>query len=188
MLSYLCAKEANFSHQLTIQHIVCRMYTNQHVVYKYKFMICPFCRTTITKVVDKRDYEDSPVTRRRRECLSCKKRFTTYERMDLNDLMVIKKDNSRQPFSTDKMKSGILKALEKRPVSVEIVNNIINELESYIRTTYINEVTSSQIGEEVMKRLKQLDEIAYIRFASVYRSFTDIETFEKEINSLLQHK
>lgn len=149
-------------------------------------MICPFCKEN-TKVIDKRDYEDSPVTRRRRECLFCKKRFTTYERLDLNDLIVIKKDGRKESFSTEKIKAGIFRAVEKRNIDIETVNKIVNEIENTIRSKYVNEVHSDQIGEEVMRKLKDLDEVAYIRFASVYRSFKDIETFRDEVNKLL-HK
>ena len=151
----------------------------------YVKMICPFCKNT-TKVVDKRDYDDSPVTRRRRECLSCKKRFTTYERMDLTGLVVIKKDGKRESFNIDKVKNGVLRAMEKRPIDLETINKVVNEIETTVRSVYMSEVTSGQIGEEVMKRLKELDDVAYIRFASVYRSFKDIETFRDEVNKLLK--
>jgi len=145
---------------------------------------CPYCKSTETKVVDKRETQDQKSTRRRRECLKCKKRFTTYERIEQSDLIVIKKDNRREPFSREKLKSGIVKACQKRPVSYESIENVLNEIESQLRKKNKAEVTSKEIGELVMKKLKKLDKVAYIRFASVYREFQDIRSFEKELKSL----
>ncbi|MBM3200218.1 transcriptional repressor NrdR [Candidatus Woesearchaeota archaeon] len=147
-------------------------------------MRCPYCKSTETKVVDKRETQDQKSTRRRRECLKCKKRFTTYERIEQSDLIVIKKDNRREPFSREKLKSGIVKACQKRPVSYESIENVLNEIESQLRKKNKAEVTSKEIGELVMKKLKKLDKVAYIRFASVYREFQDIRSFEKELKSL----
>ncbi len=139
---------------------------------------CPFCSGE-TKVTDKRDGEES--TRRRRECETCGKRFTTYERAEIN-LLVVKKDGSREPYNREKIKGGMLRACEKRPVSMETIEQALTRIENSIRDT--NEVTSSDVGERVMSELKQIDKIAYIRFASVYREFSDISSFEKEVRML----
>ncbi|MDP2909411.1 MAG: transcriptional regulator NrdR [Nanoarchaeota archaeon] len=147
-------------------------------------MICPYCRSPDTKVVDKRETPDRKATRRRRECLKCKKRFTTYERLEQADLFVIKKDKRREPFNREKLKNGIIKACQKRPISHETIEKILNEIESELRKKNRTEVTSQEIGEIVMKKLKKLDQVAYIRFASVYREFKDISSFEKELRSL----
>jgi transcriptional repressor NrdR len=147
-------------------------------------MICPYCSSKETKVVDKRDNPNLNATRRRRECLRCKKRFTTYERTEQSDLIVIKKDKRREPFNREKLKNGIIKACQKRPVSYETIENVLNEIESELRKKSKTEVTSREIGELIMKKLKKLDKIAYIRFASVYRDFQDISSFEKELKSL----
>lgn len=141
-------------------------------------MECIFCGGN-TRVTDKRDIETG--VRRRRECTECGKRFTTYERIELN-LMVIKKDGRREPYSRQKLMRGINRACEKRPVSVERIENIVNDLENEIRS--YSEVSSKQIGELVMKHLLDLDKIAYIRFASVYRSFGNVRSFEREIKSI----
>ena len=145
-------------------------------------MKCIFCGGE-TKVTDKRDSEGE--TRRRRECLKCRKRFTTYERVEEPNFIVIKKDKSRVPFSREKLRVGILKACEKRPVETEKIDNIINDIERRIRNKIKGkEVESKAIGEEVMKALKKLDKVAYIRFASVYRDFKDVKDFKKEIKGL----
>ena len=142
-------------------------------------MRCPFCLSEDTKVIDKRDIENS--TKRRRECLKCDKRFTTHERVEDIDIRVIKKDGKREQFSREKLKSGMMKALEKRPVSQEKINKAVDEIETAIRKED-KEVPAKFIGELVMKKLKQLDKVAYIRFASVYRDFKDVNDFKKEIN------
>ncbi len=147
-------------------------------------MICPYCNSKETKVVDKRDNLSLRATRRRRECLKCKKRFTTYERTEQSDLIVIKKDKRREPFNREKLKNGLIKSCQKRPVSYETIENVLNEIESELRKKTKTEVTSREIGELVMKKLKKLDKVAYIRFASVYRDFQDISSFEKELKSL----
>lgn len=147
-------------------------------------MKCIFCGHSETKVVDSRENED--ITRRRRECLKCEKRFTTYERAESLQVYIIKKDNSRELFDREKLKKGVLKACEKRPISIEKIENIINKVESKLRTLDTNEIQSKSLGEEVAKHLKQLDKVAYIRFASVYREFADIEDFKKEIQGLLK--
>lgn len=142
-------------------------------------MRCVFCGAD-TKVVDKRNSEEN--IRRRRECLTCEKRFTTYERPEIN-ITVIKKDGRREPFSREKILSGILKACEKRPISREEIENIVDKIESEIRKAG-DEVGTKKIGGIVMKKLKSLDKVAYIRFASVYHSFDDLSSFEKELKEL----
>ncbi len=145
-------------------------------------MKCIFCSNKETKVVDSRDSEN--LTRRRRECLKCEKRFTTYERAESPNLYVIKKDGSREQFDREKLKKGILKACEKRPVSLEKIENIINKIEARLRSLDKNEIQSKFLGEEVMKQLRAIDKVAYIRFASVYREFRDVGDFKKEIQNL----
>jgi len=144
-------------------------------------MDCPFCSGP-TQVIDKRDSE--AITRRRRECLECKKRFTTYERIENIDIFVVKKDGSRQLFNREKLKAGILKACEKRPVSLEQIENAVNEIEHKLRRQESTEIPSKLIGELIIKMLKKLDKVAYIRFASVYRDFKDIGDFEKELREI----
>lgn len=145
-------------------------------------MRCIFCEGE-TKVTDKRDTQGE--TRRRRECLKCKKRFTTYERVEELNFVVIKKDKSREPFSRDKLKSGILKACEKRPIETEKIDSMVSEIERKIRDKIKGkEVDSRIIGELVMKEMKKIDKVAYIRFASVYREFKDITDFKKEIKEV----
>ena len=145
-------------------------------------MICPYCQNEETKVVDSRESEDS--VRRRRECLKCKKRFTTYERIERSDLYVRKKDGRREKFDIKKLEIGIERALEKRPVSHEKIKKMMNEIEDQIRKPGKKEIKSSAIGEIVMKKLKKIDDIAYIRFASVYRQFQDINDFKQEMKGL----
>ncbi|MEK6974279.1 MAG: transcriptional regulator NrdR [Nanoarchaeota archaeon] len=146
-------------------------------------MICPFCKNTSTRVVDKRESK-LHITRRRRECLKCRKRFTTHERLEAVPLIIIKKDKSREHFSRDKLMGGILKACEKRPVSNDLIDQMVDEIENEARNQKSSEVESSFIGEIVMKKLKETDKVAYIRFASVYREFTDLSSFEKELKDL----
>jgi transcriptional repressor NrdR len=145
-------------------------------------MECPYCSKNEFKVTDKRDSQNG--IRRRRECLNCKKRFTTYERIERDDLHVIKKDGTRQKFERDKLKQGINKAFEKRPVSKEKIERAINEIEESLRRKGKKEIKSTIIGELVMKKIKKLDNVAYIRFASVYRDFQDVNDFKKEIGDL----
>ncbi len=145
-------------------------------------MNCPYCSHKESRVTDKRTSPDG--IRRRRECLKCKKRFTTYERIERTDLYIIKKDGRREKFDIKKLEAGIEKALEKRPVPQEKINNMINEIDEQIRKAGKKEVKSSVIGELVMKKLKKLDEIAYVRFASVYRQFQDINDFKQEMKGL----
>ena len=145
-------------------------------------MLCPYCNNAETKVTDKRDSEGT--TRRRRECLKCGKRFTTYERVEF-DLTVVKKDGKREKFDRDKLKEGIEKAFEKLSVSAEKIDTIVSDIEARInRIAKGKEIKSSKIGEIVMNKLKKVNKVAYIRFASVYREFADIDDFKKELRGL----
>jgi transcriptional repressor NrdR len=148
-------------------------------------MKCPFCGSEESKVLDKRETPDLKATRRRRECLGCRKRFTTYERVEAADIVVIKKDGKREMFDRNKLKLGIMKACEKRPVSAESIEKVIDSIENELRKGQ-TEVRSSVIGNLVMRKLKKLDKVAYIRFASVYREFADIQSFQKELKRLLK--
>lgn len=150
-------------------------------------MECPYCHNIETKVTDSRDTGAYSI-RRRRECLKCQKRFTTYEHIELVPVYVIKKDGRREKFDRDKIKKGIMKAVEKRPIPHEKIGKIINQIEEKVRRTGKEEIESKTIGEYVMAYLKELDEVAYIRFASVYRSFADVNSFEEEIKNLTQPK
>ncbi len=147
-------------------------------------MICPFCSNDGTKVVDKREGDSGKTTRRRRECTKCGRRFTTFERVETLDLLVVKKDGKREPFDRVKLRAGIIKSCEKRPVSAADIEKVIDEIEAELRKNGQTEVSSRKIGNLVIKKLKKLDEVAYIRFASVYRQFTDISDFEKELSKL----
>ncbi|MBI5389469.1 transcriptional repressor NrdR [Candidatus Woesearchaeota archaeon] len=151
-------------------------------------MKCPYCGSPENKVVDKRGTSDEIATRRRRECLACEKRFTTYERIESVELLVIKKDGSRQQFDRNKIKHGIVRACEKRPISADQINRVVDEIESELRTKETTEISSAEIGEIVMNKLRDMDKIAYIRFASVYREFTDLKSFEKELKNLLSKR
>ena len=145
-------------------------------------MKCIFCSSE-TKVTDKRDSDGE--TRRRRECLKCGKRFTTYERIEEPNFMVVKKDQSREPFSREKLRAGIDKAFEKRPIETDKIDSVINEIESKLREKVKGkEISSQEIGELVVKTLKKLDKVAYIRFASVYKDFKDVQDFSKEIKEV----
>ena len=148
-------------------------------------MICPFCSNVRTKVLDKREIGSGTVTRRRRECLECGKRFTTYERAEALDLYIIKKDGRREPYDRQKLKSGMLRACEKRPISQETIKKIIDKMENELRRLKSVEVQSEIIGEKIMRELRKLDKVAYIRFASVYREFADITDFQKELKGLI---
>ena len=148
-------------------------------------MRCPFCSYTESKVIDSRPAEEGTTIRRRRECLSCGKRFTTYEIVERLPLLVIKRDGSRQAFDRMKLIGGMIKACEKRPVHVNDLEKIADEIEQELQGSLDREVSSEHIGELVMNRLKDLDQVAYVRFASVYRQFKDISTFLEELNKLL---
>ena len=148
-------------------------------------MKCAYCGCTQSRVVDSRQSEDGTSIRRRRECESCGRRFTTYERIDLVPLMVIKKDQTREAFDEGKVRSGIVKACEKRPVPLEKIDELVRDIEQKLNNQTDSEITSKMIGELVMDGLKSLDEVAYVRFASVYRQFRDIQSFRDELNKLL---
>ena len=148
-------------------------------------MRCPYCAHPESKVVDSRPSDEGASIRRRRECLECHKRFTTYETMESLPLMVIKKDGSRQSFDKSKLLNGMIRACEKRPVSFNTLETIANEIEQTLQNDMDREIPSAKIGELVMDRLKGVDEVAYVRFASVYRQFKDISTFMAELNKLL---
>ena len=148
-------------------------------------MLCPFCGHEESKVLETRESEDLKTTRRRRECLRCGKRFTTYERVETSPLVVIKKDGRREEFDPGKLKKGIIKACEKTKVSLEKIEEIVEEIERRLRRGKSAEVESRKIGQIVAQRLKKLDKVAYIRFASVFRRFVDLEDFERELKKLL---
>ena len=150
-------------------------------------MQCPYCNYKESKVVDSR-HTDRKSIRRRRECESCKKRFTTYEIIETTPIMVVKKDNSREVFDREKIKRGIIKSCEKRPVSIEQIESIISYIENEINKDYISEINTDKIGEMVMDKLKDIDEVSYVRFASVYRQFKDINTFVSELKNILMEK
>ena len=149
-------------------------------------MKCPFCGFEESKVIDSRPTDEGQRIRRRRECLSCGKRFTTYEIIESLPIIVIKKDKSRETFNRDKLMTGLLRACEKRPVSIDMLDNLIDEIETVLQNSLDREVSSEKIGELVMEKLKAIDEVAYVRFASVYRQFKDINTFMQELNKLLE--
>ena len=148
-------------------------------------MKCPYCENEDSKVIDSRHTEDGKAIRRRRECEECGRRFTTYEKVEEMILMVIKKDGSRQAFDRNKLLNGIIRACEKRPVSIADMEKIVDDIERGLNNMMEKEIDSNFIGELVMERLKDLDEVAYVRFASVYRQFTDVNTFVHEVERLL---
>ena len=151
-------------------------------------MKCPYCGEQESRVVDSRHAEESASIRRRRECLTCGKRFTTYETVERMPLVVVKKDGSRQSFDRAKILNGMLRACEKRPVALADLEAAVDEIEQTIQNSLDREIRTSDIGELVMDRIKPLDEVAYVRFASVYRQFKDINTFMTELNKLLEDK
>lgn len=151
-------------------------------------MKCPYCGFEESKVVDSRSADDGERIRRRRECLNCKKRFTTHEVIETVPIIVVKRDKSREAFDRNKLTNGLLRACEKRPVSIDQIDDIVNSIESSLQSSLDREITTRQIGELAMERLKEIDEVSYVRFASVYRSFKDINTFMEELNKLLKEK
>lgn len=151
-------------------------------------MKCPFCGCEESKVIDSRPTDEGERIRRRRECISCQKRFTTYEVIESVPVIVVKKDKSREVFDRNKLFNGMLRACEKRPVSLEKIESSVNEIEATLQNSLDREVTSVYIGELAMDKLKELDEVAYVRFASVYRQFKDINTFMDELAKLLGEK
>jgi|SRR5690554_418599 len=150
-------------------------------------MHCPFCDADDTKVIDSRLVADGDQVRRRRECLGCHERFTTYEVAELVMPRIIKQDGTREPFDENKLRAGLLRALEKRPVPMEAVENALNAIKHFLQARGEREVASRALGEKVMSELRELDEVAYVRFASVYRSFKDLQEFRQEIDRLEKH-
>ena len=151
-------------------------------------MKCPYCGFAEGKVIDSRPTEEGSSIRRRRECLKCQRRFTTYEKLETVSLAVVKQDNSRQPYDREKIIRGIIRACEKRPIPLSKMEKIADDIEGELYQSMEKEVSSTEIGEKVMKHLKTLDEVAYVRFASVHKHFSDIETFMEELNKLIKEK
>ncbi|OGO79024.1 MAG: transcriptional regulator NrdR [Clostridiales bacterium GWB2_37_7] len=151
-------------------------------------MKCPYCGYSESKVVDSRPTEEETAIRRRRECEKCAKRFTTYEKIEEVPLIIVKKDGSRELYQRSKIINGFLKACEKRPVSLKQIEEVVDEIEKELYNSMDKEIDSKKIGELVMKRLKQLDDVAYVRFASVYRQFKDLNTFVEELNKLINER
>lgn len=151
-------------------------------------MKCPFCANVESKVIDSRPADEGASIRRRRECLSCRKRFTTYETVESLPLVVVKKDGSRQSFDRNKLLNGLIRACEKRPVAYTDLEDMVNEIEQVLQNEMEREISSAEIGELVMERLKKVDEVSYVRFASVYRQFKDINTFMSELSKLLEEQ
>ena len=149
-------------------------------------MKCPYCGFLESKVIDSRRLEETNSIKRRRECLACEKRFSTYERVELAPLVVIKKNGDREQFDRQKLLRGIMHACEKRPVSIDMMEKMVSEVETTLNNELMQEVESERIGELVMDKLKEVDEVAYVRFASVYRQFRDINTFMEELQKLLK--
>lgn len=149
-------------------------------------MKCPFCNEQDTKVIDSRPADDNSSIRRRRQCERCGKRFTTYEKLETVPLMVIKKDNTRENYDRSKIEKGVLQSCHKRPVSPQQINDLIDEIEAQLFSMEEKEIATSSIGELVMEKLQKLDEVAYVRFASVYREFKDVDSFMEEIGKLLK--
>jgi transcriptional repressor NrdR len=151
-------------------------------------MKCPYCGFSESKVIDSRPAEEGASIRRRRECLSCSKRFTTYETVESLPMVVVKKDGSRQSFDRNKVMAGLIRACEKRPVPYSTLEAMVGEIEQVLQNQMEREISSAQIGELVMERLKKIDDVSYVRFASVYRQFKDINTFISELSKLLEDK
>ncbi len=151
-------------------------------------MKCPFCGSAESKVIDSRPTDEGTIIRRRRECIECEKRFTTYEKIESIPLRVIKKDKSREMFDSQKLLNGIMRACEKRPVTMEQLQNIVDDIENDIFSTLDKEISTKEIGQKVMDALKKIDEVSYVRFASVYRQFKDIDTFMQELSALIRNK
>jgi len=150
-------------------------------------MLCPFCQSPELKVTDTRE-TDELITRRRRECLKCNKRFTTYETIQSSNITVIKKDGKREPFNIEKLRTGIKKSCEKRPISTDKIETIINQTQAKLNSYNTTEIPTKKIGDLVMQKLKVLDKVAYIRFASVYKDFADIDSFKEELKTLIKKR
>jgi len=151
-------------------------------------MKCPYCDHPESKVIDSRESKNGLTIRRRRECLACKKRFTTYEKIEEIPYMVVKKDGQRQRFDGQKIMAGLLKACEKRPIPIAELEEAVEEIETKLQEKAEKEISTAEIGQHVMQKLKELDKVAYVRFASVYREFRDVVAFKKELESLLKEK
>ena len=151
-------------------------------------MKCPFCNAADTRVIDSRPADDNASIRRRRQCETCGKRFTTYEKLETMPLMIVKKDNSREPYERSKIEAGIIRSCHKRPVSSEQISSLVDQIENALFSREDREISSSVIGEMVMEKLKDLDPVAYVRLASVYREFKDVDTFMQELTKLLEHQ
>ena len=151
-------------------------------------MKCPFCNAADTRDIDSRPADDNASIRRRRQCETCGKRFTTYEKLETMPLMIVKKDNSREPYERSKIEAGIIRSCHKRPVSSEQISSLVDQIENALFSREDREISSSVIGEMVMEKLKDLDPVAYVRFASVYREFKDVDTFMQELTKLLEHQ
>ncbi|MCT4565104.1 MAG: transcriptional regulator NrdR [Maledivibacter sp.] len=151
-------------------------------------MNCPYCSHYETKVVDSRPTDEGQAIRRRRECFNCKKRFTTYEKVEEIPIVIVKKDGNRQSFNRNKVINGLIRACEKRPVSIQSIEKIVDDMERKLHNSMEKEVPSEYIGELVMNELKNIDDVAYVRFASVYRQFRDINTFMEELKKILNEK
>ena len=151
-------------------------------------MKCPYCGFTESKVIDSRPAEDGTSIRRRRECLKCQRRFTTYEKLETISLVVVKQDNSRQPYDREKIVRGLIRACEKRPITYAQMEEVADQIESELYQMMSKEVTSTEIGEKVMAHLKELDEVAYVRFASVHKHFSNIQSFKAALEELLNEK
>lgn len=150
-------------------------------------MLCPYCEYKESKVLDSRHIDSSSI-RRRRECERCKKRFTTYEKIEMIPVMVIKKDGRRESFDRDKIKFGLVRSCEKRPISVAKIDEIVDSVETEINKMFVDEIETTEIGQMLMDRLKEVDEVAYVRFASVYRQFKDLNTFVNELENIIHEK
>ena len=151
-------------------------------------MRCPYCGCEESKVVDSRPTDEGERIRRRRECFNCTKRFTTYEVIETTPMMVIKRDNSREPYSRQKLTKGILRACEKRPISMDQIDAVVDQVESQIQRNYERDIPSEKVGEFTLDALRSVDEVAYVRFACVYRQFQDVHTFMAELQRLIQEK
>ena len=166
----------------------CRIRLRQKLRKAEGSMKCPYCGFDESKVIDSRSADDDRTIRRRRECMGCGRRFTTYETIEVQPILVVKNDGTRQAFDVSKIKRGIIKACEKRPVPIEKIDALADDITKKLYNSMAQEVSSKQIGEMVMEGLKELDEVAYVRYASVYRSFKDINTFMEELTKLLKQK
>ena len=149
-------------------------------------MKCPYCEYDESKVIDSRPTDEGQTIRRRRECIKCTKRFTTYEKIEEIPIIVVKKDKNRQSYDRNKILNGIIKSCEKRPVSMSVIENLVDDIEKELSNSLKKEVSSQDIGEMVMERLKYIDEVSYVRFASVYRQFKDVNSFMEELNKILK--